>query len=229
MHKRFIVNSTDTYVSSPDQWPMQQMRICAASNASFRPCGKLRCMATPKTVPGSHIPDNISGRLMGGNNAKSLYQKIVDAPFADKLLMGKLGLGIVVLLKMNDANKTLDRIALSKTELAKGAQEVSVVPFHEIRIPYGSQNAILNSIETQSYKLIDDWACMFSPVLTPEEARLNQVGAGIMCSLIWPLPSGHGALIYSFFIHGEDIGSAQIEFAEAYAKLVDKTLDGQAN
>jgi hypothetical protein len=155
-----------------------------------------------------------------------LFKAAVNIPFSDKLRATELGLGIVVLLLVNDDEGTLDRIALSDTELASGAVAISAKPFHEIRIPLDNKENILNKVVTTNrYHITEDWAPMFIPELTPEEARFNQAGAGIACSVIYPLLSfggvkPFGAMIFSYYEPRATLSGQHHAFMKAYADTV---------
>lgn len=166
-------------------------------------------------------------QLRAPRSIKKLHQVVVDAPFTDRLLCANIDLGIVVLLLVNKKAHTIDRVALSNTELAKGAVSVSAKPFHEIRIPLRAKdNCIARAVKTKEHQLVDDWQYLFTPVLTPDQARLNQAGASIECSLVWPLTSGDGgAMIFSFYQPINYIDDEHLTFAKRYAALVDKHLE----
>ena len=140
--------------------------------------------------------------LLGATTCTELYDKIVNGPFTYRKETIMLGLGIVVLLLRNNNDQTIDRVALSRTEHAEGAQAISVKKFEEIRIPLSAtNNALVQSVLQDRYTFVTDWTYMFIPALTAEEARLNQAGAAIDCSVIYPLsslPSG-GCMIFSYF------------------------------
>lgn len=163
---------------------------------------------------------------------KALYKAIVNTPFSNKLHATELGLGIVVLLLVNEKRKTLDRIALSETERAHGAVEISAKPFHEILIPLDhKENLLITALDTLEPQLTEDWAHLFAPELTPEEARFNQAGAGIACSIIYPLVpfasrSACGALIFSYFEPLTSIGPSHHAFMKAYADTAVAKLVG---
>ncbi len=164
--------------------------------------------------------------LGSAQNMAELNQRIVDGPFTSKMLATTLDLGIVVFLQVDGAKKTIQRIALSNTEQAKGARSVSAIPFHDIVIPLDDEeNIIATAITTGKYTLTEDWQYLFTPALTPDEARRNQAAASIECSIAWPLSSGDGgALIFSFFQPPEFISDEHLEFIQAYAQLVDEVL-----
>jgi len=155
-----------------------------------------------------------------------LYQRIVDAPFDDKLFATSIDLGIVVLLLVNPKDKMIDRVALSNTDLARGAVKVSAKPFSDIRIPvHHKENAIARAIASNEHQLTEDWQSLFVPALTAEQARRNQAGASIESSLVWPLKlRTGGALIFSFYQPSAYIDDDHLTFAEDYAQLVSQQL-----
>jgi hypothetical protein len=158
---------------------------------------------------------------------KDLFETIVNAPFSDRRRSALMGLGIVVLLLVNKATRTIDRVALSDTDLAKGAVRMSVKPFRDIKIPINYKgNFIAEAIRSERYQQTSDWQYLFAPELTPEEARLNQAGAGISCSFVYPLIDARagGALIYSYYLPLDKFNSEHHEFMRSYAKLVSRIL-----
>lgn len=151
-----------------------------------------------------------------------LYQTIVDAPFKDKVMTARMGLGIVVLLLVNQAKQTIDRIALAKTDLAQGTLNVTAKPFSDIKIPLGDRdNYIAIAIRRKHHMATSDWKYMFVPALTEQEARLNQAGGGIACSVIYPLDDTGktGALIFSYYEPLERIEKFHHSFMSSYARL----------
>lgn len=170
---------------------------------------------------------NLSHILEAARNEDQLFRAIVDAPFHDRASTTKLSLGIVVLLLVNTNEKTIDRVALSDTEHAEGAQDYSVKPFREIKIPVGSKdNIIAEAIDTGRATMTDDWQYMFKPVLTAQEARFNQAGAGIGFSVVYPLVNARdgGALIFSYFEPPDQITKDHHSFMNAYRTLVSQRL-----
>jgi hypothetical protein len=155
-----------------------------------------------------------------------LFKAIVNTPFQFKIEMAFLFLGIVVLLQVNKETGEIDRVALSNTELAKNTTDVSYKKFDEIKIPLDDQNNIIaKAIQTGTSQETDDWQYLFTPVLTPEQARINQASGGIAYSAVCPLTSRNGgALIFSYFQYSENIGPPQHQFMEKYTALVDKFL-----
>ncbi len=160
-------------------------------------------------------------------DTKRLYQKIVDLPYDDKKRVTMLSMGHVILVLLNRKNGTLDRIALSNTESAKGAVYYSVMPFKAIRVPVtNKENYIGIAIRTKSVMATSDWYYTFTPILTAEQARLNQAGGGIGCSIVYPLIGvGDGAaLVYSFYEPLGRIGEAQYGFMDRYSSIATNEL-----
>jgi hypothetical protein len=157
---------------------------------------------------------------------KAMYKAIVNLPFKDKYHATALDLGIVVLLLVDPVNETIDRIALSDTEQAKGALRMSEKKFEEIRIPlYHDRNIIPRAIHTKKIQTTDNWEFLFTPELSAKAARFNQVGAGIACSAVSPLDiKDGGALIFSFFQPPNMIQNDHLSFIKEYTKLASKAL-----
>lgn len=160
-------------------------------------------------------------------NDKDLFETIVNAPFKNKLHTTTIDLGIIVLLLVNKKTKTIDRIALSKTEHAEWAIKMSPVPFHEIKIPVNNkQNTIAKAIKTGVPQKTTDWKYLFVPALAPEAARFNQAGAGIACSFVYPLIGVRdgGAMIFSYYQPLDHITKKHTSFMDKYALLVADAL-----
>lgn len=155
---------------------------------------------------------------------KALKNNIVNSPFEDRILSANIDLGIVVLLQVSTKNKTINRVALSETELAEKAVQVSAEEFHKIKIPLEDKNNLIaRVIKNKKLKKTDDWTSLFTPVLTPQQAKLNQTNAGIECSVVYPLLSGDGgALIFSFY--QPQVSEEHMNFVAAYSRLVDDEL-----
>lgn len=165
-------------------------------------------------------------QLMAGKNDRELFNTIVNAPFQYKVETAFLFLGIIVLLLVNKETGTIDRIALSDTELAKNTTQVSVVPFREIKINVDHpENIVAQAIQTGEPRDTTDWKYLFVPALKPEQARINQASAGIAYSAVYPLKARDGgALIFSYFQYQQQIGEDQRDFMHAYTELVTGAL-----
>jgi hypothetical protein len=140
------------------------------------------------------------------------------------VLTTKMGLGIIVLLLVNKNMQTVDRITLSQTDMARGALQMTPKKFEEIRIPLNDQeNIIAAAIREKEPQQTDDWKYLFIPELSPEQARFNQVGAGVYCSFVYPLitdtSEAKGALIFSHYKLLPSINNAQKDFMSRYSKL----------
>lgn len=158
---------------------------------------------------------------------KQTYAEIVNLPFTcNKLTALRLGLGIIVLLLVNDKKGTIDRIALSKTDFAQHALDMSQKRFEDIKIPLKhSRNIISKAISNNKPYSTTDWELLFTPDMPAQAARFNQAAAGIECSFVYPLTHKQGgALIFSYFLPNSNIGASQQTLMETYSKLVTKRL-----
>lgn len=171
--------------------------------------------------------EELESLLASANTGEDVYNKVVNAPFSAKSKGIPLGLGVVVLLLVNNETTTIDRIALSDTEPARGAVEYSVKPFHDIKIPKNHQkNLIARAIRSGHHQMATDWRYLFVPALTAQEARFNQAGAGVATSIVYPLVDtlDGGALIYSYFIPHDQISDQHHQFMSRYSELVARHL-----
>jgi hypothetical protein len=165
--------------------------------------------------------------LKNAKNDHALFEEIVNAPFYDRRRSALLGLGIIVLLLVDKSTKIIKRVAVSDTDLARGAARIAVKPFKDIPIPLGYKgNFIAEAIRSERYQQTSDWSHLFAPAISPEEARLNQAGAGIACSFIYPLTYARsgGALVFSYYLPVDKIQSEHRDFMRTYSKLVTNSL-----
>lgn len=156
-----------------------------------------------------------------------LFNAIVNTPFDTyKVETTLLFLGIIVLLLVNKETGQIDRIALSKTELAERTTDVTAVPFNAIKIGLNEpENIIAAAIRTGEMHDTTDWNYLFKPALKAEEARINQANAGIAYSVVHPFTARDGgALIFSYFQYKQEVGEAQHSFMQNYTALVDQNL-----
>lgn len=170
---------------------------------------------------------DLTSMLAAANSRAELYEIIVNAPFHDPRKTTLLGLGITVLLLVDKKDKMIDRVALADTDMAAGTLRMSSKPFNEIRIPLGyKQNFIARSIIDKHYMITSDWQYIFNPVLTPEEARFNQAGGGIACSVIYPLigAGDGGAMIFSYYEGIDRITKEHHRFMSRYSILAEKAI-----
>jgi hypothetical protein len=169
----------------------------------------------------------LAEQLKKAQDDQQLFRAIVDTPFnIHRVQTTFLFLGIIVLLQVNKETNTIDRVALSDTELAKNTTDVSMVPFEEIKIPCEDQeNIIAATINDKKSHDTTDWKFLFTPALTAEQARVNQASAGIAYSAVYPVPARDGgALIFSYFQYLGGINEAQRDFMENYARVVTEAL-----
>lgn len=182
--------------------------------------------ARPYDQINSPFFDSLQEQLNQAASERQLFEAIVNAPFRHPVQTTLLDLGIIVLLLVNRAKLTIDRIALSDTEHAEGAVKMSEKPFRSIKIPLGhTANIIAKAIATGRPTSTADWPDLFVPVLSPQAARFNQSGAGIECSFVFPFTArDSGALIFSYYQPRQNIGPLQQKFMHAYTDMVDKRL-----
>jgi hypothetical protein len=157
----------------------------------------------------------------------ALFVAVVNAPFKFRKETVKMSLGIMVLLQVNKAKGTIDRIALSDNDLAKGTTDMSAKKFEDIRVPLDDpENSIALAIRSGKPQIVADWAYLFTPALTPEQARLNQAGGGIGCSVVYPIVDARdgGAMIFSYFKYSANIDDTDHAFMRGYIELVTKQL-----
>jgi len=170
----------------------------------------------------------LTRQLSASQDKRHLFQTVVDAPFANPVEAARLGLGIVVLLILDKKTHIIHRVALSNTELAKGTTTVSVKKFEDIEVPLDApDNIIARCIRTGEPEGTADWQYLFTPALTPEEARLNQAAGAIAYSEVHPLTNNnarYGALIFSYFQHPSGADSVQRRFMRFYASQVSQHL-----
>lgn len=171
-------------------------------------------------------------RLNSPKTKKELYETIVNVPFRDKSFSTALGLGFLSLVLVNEKSQTIDRIAISKTETAQGAIDVTVKPFQDLIIPIDSpNNAVAKAVKTKHVVHTNDWNYLLTPVLKPEEARLNQAAAGIAHSYVYPLTASgvRGAIIYQYYVPKFMIKNRQINFMGKYTNIVSRELEKREN
>lgn len=165
-------------------------------------------------------------QLKRASQEDGIFEVVVNSPFQFKVETAFMFLGIIVLLQVNNKTGMIDRVALSNTDFAKMTTDVSFIPFEEIKIPVDhDQNIIARAIQTSQPQDTTDWQYLFTPAMTPQQARINQANAGIAYSAVYPLNAQDGgALIFSYFQYQSEIGTVQEKFMQRYSKLVDKYL-----
>jgi hypothetical protein len=165
--------------------------------------------------------------LNASKNDSQLYEAIVNAPFHNKRTTTTLGLGFLSFVLVNKKTRTIDRISISKTDTAQGAIDITVKPFHKLIVPIGYKgNAVAEAIRSGRYQQTNDWDYLLKPTLKPEDARMNQAGAGIASSYVYPLIDARdgGAIIFQYFINLDKIENIHREFMFRYTKMVSRAL-----
>lgn len=164
---------------------------------------------------------------LSNSKGDQLLEAIVNAPFSDRRKSALLGLGIIVLLMVNKSTGMIDRVTVSDTEFAKRATERSIRPLKDAKIPLSYKgNFIAEAIRSERYQQTSDWRYLLAPDFSPDEARLNQAGAGVACSFVYPLLSirGGGALVFNYYLPLDKIESQHHDFMNAYSRLVASNL-----
>jgi hypothetical protein len=170
--------------------------------------------------------DGLRSVLQAAREDETLFRAIVDAPFEEAVKAASLFLGIIVLLLVDKKNGTIDRIAISSTEMADRAKQMSMKKFEDIKVPLDYQeNAVAKAVATGMPQQTTDWKYLFVPELSEQHARYNQADAGISFSCVHPLAARDGgALIFSFFQPEELIQGDYKTFMEKYSQLVSGEL-----
>jgi len=183
-------------------------------------------MPHPSDSPGFNFA-TLEASFKSAKTSEDRYAAIANSPFSTPHQTALLFLGIIVLLVVNEQDKTIDRVALSDTSHADATKAVSAKRFEDIRIPLNARgNLIAQVIQSQRPAGTADWAGLFTPELTPEQARINQANSGIGYSMVHPVTgsSRRGALIFSYFMYPENITQQQHDFMEHYTRLVSAYL-----
>lgn len=163
-----------------------------------------------------------------GRPSPELHGHLVNLPFKFIAQTTPMGLGIIVLLLLDENKQQIIRTALSETEHAAGAVEYSVKDFHEIIIPADDpKNIIAKAIRDASPQITTNWHLLFTPALSEEEAKFNQAGAGIHCSHVYPFTTQakKGAMIYSYFVEPTFLTDNQHNFMQDYTQLVSEYIN----
>ena len=171
--------------------------------------------------------DKLKIALVTPKDDLGLFRAIVNAPFDQKPKAAFMFLGIIVLLLVNKEKGTIDRIVMSDNEMTEDINKVSVIPFKKIKIPLNDKdNIIARALATGIPQNTTDWRFIYSPVLNPDEAHINQASSGISYSAVYPLEvRDGGALIFSYYLFSGHVGNKQLEFMKKYTKLVANVLN----
>jgi signal transduction histidine kinase len=125
---------------------------------------------------------------------------------------------------VDEKSGVLKRVALSQTKEAQEAQLASAVPFHQIEIPlHASDNLLIKTLQTKEPQITHDWPELFTPVLTPDEARANQHASGIQTSLLYPVTvkgKAIGAVIFSMVKHEAEISEDERDLIAGFSDII---------
>jgi hypothetical protein len=169
----------------------------------------------------------LTNTLRAATDDSTLYQIIVDAPFAYKLETTYLFLGTILLLLINPAQTAIELVALSDTEHAVGTLGMTSHLPEDITIPVDyPTNIVATAIRLGVPQSTADWHDAFVPSMTAQEARFNQAGGAISYSAGYPLHGSprKGALLFSFYQYPDAIQSTQHDFMRRYSQIVAQQL-----
>lgn len=101
------------------------------------------------------------------------------------------------------------------------------MPFHEIKIPLDhTSNIIARAISEKQPQQTNDWQYLFTPALSKKDAHMNQAGAGVESSVVYPLDVPHGgALIFSLYQPLDLLTQKHHNFMKHYASFVSQQLN----
>lgn len=184
-------------------------------------------MVEPKWNVNAIDFSDLESMLNAAKSEEDLFDAIVNAPFDNAAGAASLFLGVIVLLLVNKETGTIDRIALSGTTIAERTKRMSAKKFEDIKIPVDHmENIIAKAIADGTPQGTTDWQYLFTPELTPEQARLNQADGGIAYSAVYPiLARDGGALIFSYYQYVGELGPQQQKFMSKYTQLVSERLN----
>ncbi len=167
-------------------------------------------------------------QLAAARTHAQLFDTIASAPFSYRLQTVILYLGVIECMLINSETDMIERVAISKVELADNLLRHALKDVRSPAIPYTDQhNIIAKAIRSKRMQTTRNWKDTFSPVLSDEDANLQQAGSAIACSVIAPLKCRRvqGALIFDYFQYVGQIGEAQRSFMQHYTRLVSEQLD----
>lgn len=127
--------------------------------------------------------------ILNTHDFGELIRNIVDGMLFELGYL-KHGYKIVVLSLPNPKTMTLDRAAISQTNEAKMALQLTPVPFKKILIPLSNKENLLCEVlrtktSTKTRRMYD----ILTPIFTEEQADTIQRSLGIKSILIYPLVS----------------------------------------
>jgi len=150
-----------------------------------------------------------------------LIRKIVDGMLYELGYL-KLGYKIVVLSLVNVNNSTLDRVAISQTEEAKRALQLTPVPFKKIIIPLNhSENLLTKVVQTRKYGTSSKMFDVLMPIMTIEESDSLQQNLGIASIIAFPLISQDKVIGVLSFSLGKQTHEVSVEEKQLLIRFAD--------
>lgn len=152
-----------------------------------------------------------------------VVQKICDSVLLELGYL-KLGYRIVVLALVNKEKGLLERIAISQTEEAKKALQITPVPFREINIPISAeQNICIKALKENKPYVTHDWIDILCPPYTPEDAQKVQAVIGIKTSMVYPVTyrnNSEGILIFSMVKNESEVSDQERDLIQSFTDVV---------
>lgn len=174
----------------------------------------------------SHSIDNmlwdLEKLILNTHDFGELIRNIVDGMLFELGYL-KHGYKIVVLSLPNPETLTLDRAAISQTDEAKMALQLTPVPFKKILIPLSNKENLLCEVlrtktSTKTRRMYD----ILTPIFTEEQADTIQRSLGIKSILIYPLVSQEkiqGVLNFSLDKELEEIKDEELVLLRRFTDI----------
>ena len=178
---------------------------------------------TPKTKATIEALWRLEKIILEVLDFKDVVIKIVNG-LLEELGYLDLGYRIIVLTLVDKERNVLKRIALSQTSEAEQALRASAIPFHEIDIPLSSaDNLLIQCINEKRPLSTHDWKNLFVPVLTSDQARVNQQAAGIKASMVYPVIVRNeviGVVIFSLNKYEHEVSLDERDLIRGFTDIV---------
>ncbi len=170
--------------------------------------------------------DELERKLRSAKSKPELFRAVANLPFEYKLETALLFLGLISFFIADKEAGEVKLAAVSDTEYYRAAVENYNFDPKNYRISLDDPaNSIAKTIKTSKPQKTNDWANLRRPGVPSKYPRANQANSGIANNAVYPLDiPGGGALLYSYYQYGEDMGKPQEEFMSKYAALVSKAL-----
>ena len=179
----------------------------------------------------THSPEidyDLLSTLLAQTQPQQLYQKIVSAPFENKVDVVFLFLGFICLYIVDEPSNVVQLVAASGTEEYRLAVQHMQFKASDYTLDFEKDkgNTIVRAIASNKSTHTTDWADLNRGQTPVEQVRLNQANSGIAYTSIYPLQGTlKGAVMYNYYQYPEMIGDEQAAFMTEYTRLVSLSLD----